>query len=268
MATPTIKLVKLFGLKGCAFLHTIKVLLSFFLLGIIISSVVLLSIIPPSDARLSSLCAKLPLYGTYTKANGFSSPNLPSYARDNNLGTRWSNSGLPSWIEYDLGISRSICYVDIAWYRGDLRVHSFTISVSNDGANYQNVFTGSSSGSTASFERYNFPDSYAKYLRITINGNSESNIASITEFSLYTNCIELKPSTVYANGNDGNVPQMPIDNNLGTRWSNSGLPSWIEYELASSRTICYLDIAWYRGDSRINPLRYRFPKIESLYQTI
>jgi hypothetical protein len=196
---------------------------------VIILSVILVIYTLASHAQtssiLSSTCTRLPLSATNTKANGYTSPYLPTYARDNDLATRWSNSGLPLWIEYSIGTSRSICYVDIAWYRGDLRIYSFTISVSTDGVNYKNVFSGQSSGTTSGFERYNFPDTYAKYVRITITGNSENNYASIKEFNLSTNCIQFKPSSVYASGNDGNVPQNTIDNNLATRWSNSGLPS-------------------------------------------
>ena len=61
---------------------------------------------------------------------------------DNNLNTRWSNLGFPSYIQYDLGQSQPICNVDIAWYRGNLRENTFTISVSNDGINFTPIFSG------------------------------------------------------------------------------------------------------------------------------
>ncbi|HET6717853.1 MAG TPA: hypothetical protein VFG90_12035, partial [Nitrososphaeraceae archaeon] len=44
----------------------------------------------------------------------------------------------------------------------------------------------------------------------------------------------LPVSSVSANGNDGNVPQNVLDNNLNTRWSNLGIGSWILMDLGST----------------------------------
>jgi hypothetical protein len=52
-------------------------------------------------------------------------------------------------------------------------------------------------------------------------------------------------SSVSASGNDGNVPQNVLDNNLNTRWSNLGIGSWILMDLGSTDTICSVDIAWF-----------------------
>jgi hypothetical protein len=57
----------------------------------------------------------------------------------------------------------------------------------------------------------------------------------------------LPVSSVSANGNDGNVPQNVLDNNLNTRWSNLGIGSWILMDLGSTDTICSVDIAWFSG---------------------
>ena len=94
--------------------------------------------------------------------------NVPQNTLDNNLNTRWSNLGFPSWIQYDLGESQPICNVDIAWYRGNLRENTFTISVSNDGINFTPIFSGQSSGETTGLERYNVPDTMGRYMRITV----------------------------------------------------------------------------------------------------
>ena len=59
--------------------------------------------------------------------------NVPSNVLDNNLNTRWSNLGVGSWIQLDLGAKKSICSVDITWYRGDVRQNNFVISISDDG---------------------------------------------------------------------------------------------------------------------------------------
>lgn len=78
------------------------------------------------------------------------------------------------------------CHVDISWYRGNLRTNTFTISVSNDKINYQDIFDGQSSGTTKSFERYDVPDTQARFLKITFYENSEdNNYASISELDIY-----------------------------------------------------------------------------------
>ena len=60
-------------------------------------------------------------------------------------------------------------------------------------------------------------------------------------------------NNIKANGDDGNIPQNTNDNNLNTRWSHlfqPGVGTWIQYDLGSTKTICYVDIAWYRGNLR------------------
>jgi F5/8 type C domain/Domain of Unknown Function (DUF1080) len=115
-------------------------------------------------------------------AIGSDGTNLPNYAIDNNLKTRWSNLGLGSWIRLDLGKQMTICSVDIAWYRGNLRQNNFVISVSSDGITFTTVFAGTSSGTTSSFEKYTLPsNTNGRYVRITVNGNTENQWASIRE---------------------------------------------------------------------------------------
>ena len=75
--------------------------------------------------------------------------------------------------------------MDIAWYNGDKRQNNFVISVSNDGTTFTDVFTGKSSGTTSSSEKYDFPDVTARYVKITVNGNTQNNWATITEIDVY-----------------------------------------------------------------------------------
>ena len=123
------------------------------------------------------------------KASGYeTSPiaNPPNNAIDNNLGTRWSNLGIGSWIQADIGTKMLICSVDIAWYNGNQRQNNFVISVSNDGITFTNAFTGKSSGTTLSPEKYNLPaNTSGRFVRVTVNGNTQNNWASITEIAVY-----------------------------------------------------------------------------------
>ena len=77
------------------------------------------------------------------------------------------------------------CSIDIAWYRGNLGQKTFTISVSNDGSQFTNVFSGKSSGTTSSFETYALPlNTNCRYVRITVTGNTENNRVSIYELRI------------------------------------------------------------------------------------
>jgi F5/8 type C domain/Bacterial Ig domain len=124
-------------------------------------------------------CAKLPITGVTASGND---GDVPANVLDNNFNTRWSNLGIGSWIQADLGSNMNICSVDIAWYLGNTRQNNFVISVSNDGTTFTNVFSGKSSGTTLSFETYNLPEgTTGRYVRVTVNGNTVNNWASITE---------------------------------------------------------------------------------------
>jgi hypothetical protein len=132
----------------------------------------------PSASSSAITCQKLSV-DTITKSKG---GNSPMYAIDNNYGTFWSNNQLGSWIKIDLGASTNICSLDIAWYKGNLRMYNFNIFVSKDGAVFTNVFSGKSSGTTNSLERYNLPlNTMGRYVKITVNGNNKNSQAGITE---------------------------------------------------------------------------------------
>ena len=85
-----------------------------------------------SPPPTSSSCDKNAPISAVT-ANAAQSGNPASAAVDNNLDTRWSNEGLGSWIRLDLGSEKTVCSVDVNWYKGNERVNSFDVLVSNDG---------------------------------------------------------------------------------------------------------------------------------------
>lgn len=111
--------------------------------------------------------------------------NVPGNVLDGNLSTRWSCSGIGCWIRTDLSTQRSVTAISVAWYAGNLRSNSFTVSVSNDDSAYTQVFAGKSSGTTTALERYELPATTARYVKLTVNGNSLNTWASITELSVH-----------------------------------------------------------------------------------
>lgn len=134
-------------------------------------------------AASTSPCQKQVINGITSL--GDDGQHVPAKVLDNNLKTRWSNLGIGSFITADLGGQESICSVDIAWYRGNLRQNNFVVSVSNDGTSFTSVFTAKSSGTTVSPETYSLPQEMTgRYVRVTVNGNTENNWASITELSI------------------------------------------------------------------------------------
>lgn len=132
---------------------------------------------PPTDCNLLSISKVSEAGGTHSLD--------PKYAVDGKLDTRWSMQGAGSSITMDLGKKHVICNVDISWYRGTERISNFIISLSTDGKSFTGVFSGTSSGGTDGFERYNFPDATARYVKITVNGNTLNNWASISEIAVF-----------------------------------------------------------------------------------
>jgi F5/8 type C domain/Calcineurin-like phosphoesterase len=167
----------------------------------------------------SQTCANV----SVTRINSSGAENLypPSHAIDNNVNTSWSSLGVGSWIQLDLGTIKNICSVDIAWYKGNERQNNFVISGSNDGITFSRLFSNQSSGTTPSFEKYNIPDTNARYIRVAVNGNTQNSYATISEISV--NAISISSNyTIGAAGDWGSARndnwkktvQLMIDNKV------------------------------------------------------
>ena len=152
--------------------------------------------------------------------------NVPANAFDNNLATRWSNNGLGSWIKADLGSPKTISYVDIAWYRGTTRTNTFDIAVSNDGTTFTNVFHGQNSRAVNGLERFDFPDSNGRFVKVTVTGNTENNFASINEIDIYGSSSDSAPPTVTTTSPVSQATAVAASSNVITVFSEAmSLPS-------------------------------------------
>ena len=129
-----------------------------------------------STTAAEDTCQRLPI--SNVTANG-DDGNHPPNAIDNNVNTHWSNLGVGSWIQIDLGAQKTICSVDIAWYNGNVRQNNFVISLANDGNTFTNVLSGASSGTTSSPESYTLAAN-----TVARAGNTLNNRASITEIAV------------------------------------------------------------------------------------
>jgi len=110
--------------------------------------------------------------------------NVPGNTLDDRIDTRWSNFGKGSWIDFDLGTSRTVSATAIAWHSGNTRANYFTLSTSTDGMTYTQVYSGKSSGTTTAAETYSFTPRTARRLRITVNGSTMNDWASVAEARL------------------------------------------------------------------------------------
>jgi F5/8 type C domain len=183
----------------------------------------------------------------------------PSRAIDQNVNTRWSNLGLGSWIQLDLGQEKLICSVGINWHRGNERVNSFVISISKDGKTFTNVYSGKSDGTSLTEQNFNLQSKVGRFIRVMVSGNTQSNWISISEFKIYgykalsESCVKSPISQVNAASSQIGFPSSNVvDNNLNTIWSNYGVGSSIQLDLGTSKSICSLEIAWYKGNERQN----------------
>ena len=205
----------------------------------------------------SKTCSTLPISGI--TASGSDTLNPPSHSIDKNINTRWSNLGLGSWIQTDLGQDNVICSLGINWHRGDERINSFVISISKDGKTFTNVYSGKSDGTSLSEQNYNFEAKAGRYVRVTVNGNTQNNWVSISELkingykAITESCVASQISKVIASSSQAGFPSTnAVDNNANTIWSNYGVGSWIQLDLGTSKNICSVDIAWYKGNQRQN----------------
>ena len=146
-------------------------------------------------------------------ASTFQDPNVAANTIDNELSTRWSAEGNPQTITYDFGNNYKIGYISTAWYNGNERKSYFEVEISTNEVDWENVFSGETSGTTLQQENTYFPVTEGRYLKIVGKGNSVNLWNSITELDVYG--IELEPTD----------NREIADNNIGTYKLNQNYPN-------------------------------------------
>lgn len=108
--------------------------------------------------------------------------NVPANAIDGNLSTRWSGEGDGVWIRFDLGASRTVGSVSLAWHQGNTRRSTFDVQTSGDGTSWTTVLSRRvSSGTTTGFENYDVTDRAGRYVRVVGHENTVNDWTSILE---------------------------------------------------------------------------------------
>ncbi|HTL36227.1 MAG TPA: discoidin domain-containing protein [Kofleriaceae bacterium] len=105
-------------------------------------------------------------------------------AIDHDPSTRWSNLGKGSWIKVDLGEVRTLCSAGVTWFRGNERRANFTITTSADGVSFTAPSSFTSTGTMLDPEVYDLGQASARFVRITVNGNTDNDWASISELDI------------------------------------------------------------------------------------
>ncbi len=72
----------------------------------------------------------------------------------------------------------------ISWHEGNKRTNKFKIEASKDKNTWNEIFEGQSNGSLGNLEKYEFPETSTKYLKIIGDGNSENDWVSIVNIQL------------------------------------------------------------------------------------
>jgi len=126
-----------------------------------------------------------PQTGITITAQGSQDGNPYSNVNDGSLDTRWSYEGMNKWIRFDLGETRIVYAVDVAFYNGNSRVFYFKVQTSANGTTWTDATANlTSSGMTNEMERYYFTPVEARYVRLLCSGNSTNNWNSPTEIRI------------------------------------------------------------------------------------
>ncbi|CAN5217360.1 hypothetical protein BH11MYX1_BH11MYX1_28580 [soil metagenome] len=137
---------------------------------------------PPEAVAATACTTALAITGV--TATGAQTGNPAGYAIDGDLATRWSEQGVGAAITADLGGTRAVCGVALAWYQGNARTNQFAVAFSTDGISFTTVATATSSGTTTALEPTTVTPGTARYVRVTFAGNSVNDWASLTELRL------------------------------------------------------------------------------------
>jgi len=158
-------------------------------------------------------CSNVPISKVTDNGND---GHLPSNVLDNSLTTRWADVDIGSWIRTDLGSTKkNICNVNIAWYKGNERQYSFVIATSTDGVTFTTKLSTKSSGTTLNSEKYSIPLTNARYVKVTVNGNTVNKAASITELDIFSSSDKFGILKLYSTKSGGEQWFMDMNNPLG-----------------------------------------------------
>jgi hypothetical protein len=113
--------------------------------------------------------------------------NGAANGNDGGLTTRWcASSGVfPQWWRVDLGNPLTLTGTKIVWEKGGI-VYYYKIDVSSDSVTWTTKMDKTMNVSTSQTQIDSFSANAARYVRLTVNGTSSGDWASLYEFSVYS----------------------------------------------------------------------------------
>lgn len=119
---------------------------------------------------------------TAVSASRSDNRSTAAMAIDGKSNTWWSTNYLNTTITFDLGQVMNVSGIDLSFYKGNERVQKFAISTSLDNVGYKaTVADIRSSGNTLVPERFSFQPQTARYVRLTMLGNSKTASSTVAE---------------------------------------------------------------------------------------
>lgn len=140
--------------------------------------------VPALHASTRIQSALVQLTAIAVDANRWEVDGPASAAIDGDFYTPWRGNGVGAHLTLDLGASKTISQVRIAFYNGNARVYGFQVQSSHDGERYTSAGSFISSGTTSTLETFAV-DVSGRYLRIFGWGNDINRDNAYNEVQAY-----------------------------------------------------------------------------------
>ena len=221
-------------------------------------------------------------------ASSYSGSNTPNQAIDGDDSTwdYWGTNAmttagkLPQWLQLDFGAQASISQITTHFYDGDYRTYTYYIQSSSDGSNWNTIVPTKTGSSTVTDS---FAQTSARYVKITVTGNTANLAAHIIEIKVYGSASQQSTSTpaptstptqtqTYASSSGqvgvssvtassysgSNTPNQAIDGDDSTwdYWGTNAmttagkLPQWLQLDFGAQASISQITTHFYDGDYR------------------
>jgi exo-beta-1,3-glucanase (GH17 family) len=139
-------------------------------------------VVPPIVSG-TNLANGRPATASSYQPTGTNGPQLPSYATDGDVNTRWASDWAdPQWLQVDLGSVQSFDKVQLAWEAGYAK--TYQVETSDDGTTWRSLY--STSSGDGGFDLITAGGS-GRYVRMTGTARGTAYGYSLWEFGVYKN---------------------------------------------------------------------------------
>lgn len=202
-----------------------------------------------------------------TRASGYSGYNLVHLLADGDRATRWrGNNSDSSWAQIDLGSTQPVAAVRLAWEAAFAK--SYKIQLSDDGANWRDVYATPSAGSDGGVDVITMEGESARFVRMQTVKRALNYGPSLWEFEVFadTSVVDApavaageenlalnRPTTADSVHNNlaSIVPSKATDGSSATKWSSgrANAEHWLHVDLEGLETVSRAIVSWEAGTS-------------------